>query len=51
MCSCQAYATGPGITIKLDMADEVYEEQYGKYEKSYEMKFSDKKGEIKKGLF
>ena len=51
VCSCQCYAVGPGVEIKLGMADEVYEEQYGKYEKSYEMKYSKDKGEIKKGLF
>ena len=51
VCACQTYVTGPGVTIKLDQADEVYEEQYGQYEKSYEMKFKSQKGEIKKGLF
>mmetsp|Transcript_33708 Transcript_33708/g.34337 ORF Transcript_33708/g.34337 Transcript_33708/m.34337 type:complete len:174 (+) Transcript_33708:145-666(+) len=52
VCSCQSYAVGPGVTIQLDMYDQVYEIQYGQYEKSYEMKYGDKKkGEIKKGLF
>jgi hypothetical protein len=45
-----------GVTIKLGMYDEVYETQYGKFEKSYEMKF-DKEGgkdvepEKKKNMF
>jgi hypothetical protein len=51
VCACQTYITGPGVTVLLGQNDEVYEMQYGKFEKSYEMKYSDKKGEIKKGLF
>ena len=45
VCTCQSYATGEGIVVKLDMYDEVYESQYGQYELSYEMKFGKKKEE------
>ena len=52
VCSCQCFPTGPGVTVTLDKYDEVYELQYGQYEKSYEMKFGEKKPEEKKkGLF
>ena len=51
VCACQCFPTGPGVTILLNQNDEVYEMQYGQYEKSYEMKYADKKGEIKKGWF
>lgn len=51
VCTCQCYPTGPGVVVKLGMYDEVYESQYGQFEKSYDMKYADKKGEIKKGLF
>eukprot|EP01041_Mallomonas_annulata_P000445 gene445-799_t len=51
VCSCQTYAIGPGVTILLDQSDEVYEEQYGQYEQSYEMKFGKEKGTIKKEGF
>ena len=33
--TCQCYVCGPGVTVKLDAADEVYESQYGQFEKSY----------------
>ena len=40
VCTCQCYATGPGVTVKLGMYDEVYESQYGQFEKSYgELKY------------
>lgn len=45
VCACQCYATGPGVVVKLGMHDEVYELQYGRFEKSYEMKFGGKKPE------
>jgi hypothetical protein len=58
VCTCQLYATGPGVSIKLGQMDECYEGQYGQFEKSYgELKFSDKNPpkepevEKKKGLF
>lgn len=43
ICTCQAYAKGPGITVQLGMYDEVYESQYGQFEKSYGEKKFDKK--------
>jgi hypothetical protein len=43
ICSCQGYATGPGVVIQLGCYDEVYESQYGQYEKSYgELKYTKK---------
>ena len=43
VCTCQTYVTGPGVVIRLDQADEVYETQYGQFEKSYgELKFAKK---------
>ena len=33
--TCQTYIVGPGVTVKLGMYDDVYESQYGQYEKSY----------------
>jgi ferredoxin len=36
ICSCQAFAKGPDIIVQLGAYDEVYELQYGQYEKSYE---------------
>lgn len=36
ICSCQAFAKGPDIVVQLGAYDEVYELQYGQYEKSYE---------------
>ena len=48
VCTCQCYVCGPGVTIQLGMNDEVYESQYGQFEESYEMKFSEKKEGIKK---
>ena len=54
--TCQSYAVGPGITVKLDQYDEVYESQYGQFEKSYgDLKYT--KGDApkeepkKKGFF
>jgi ferredoxin len=35
VCSCQCFPVGPGVTIELNKYDEVYETQYGQYEKSY----------------
>lgn len=35
VCSCQAFAKGPGIVCQLGSYDEVYETQYGQFEKSY----------------
>jgi hypothetical protein len=37
--------------IKLGMYDELYEVQYGQYEKSYVMKYADKPKEEKKNVF
>lgn len=55
VCSCQAYVTGPGVTIQLDKYDEVYEQQYGQFERSYgELKYTKKENQVeekKKGLF
>lgn len=53
LCACQAYCTGPNVVVKLGMNEEVYEQQYGQYEKSYEMKFGERKEEAKskKGWF
>jgi hypothetical protein len=56
VCTCQAYATGPGIVVKMNMYDEVYESQYGQFERSYgDLKFSKKddksEPEKKKGMF
>ena len=58
VCTCQTYACGPGVVIKLGQMDECYEGQYGQFEKSYgELKFSnekpkeEKKDEKKKGMF
>jgi ferredoxin len=48
VCSCQTFPIGEGITVKLNMYDECYESQYGQYENSYDMKFSDKKEGAKK---
>eukprot|EP00640_Fibrocapsa_japonica_P007027 CAMPEP_0113933520 /NCGR_PEP_ID=MMETSP1339-20121228/548_1 /TAXON_ID=94617 /ORGANISM="Fibrocapsa japonica" /LENGTH=168 /DNA_ID=CAMNT_0000934805 /DNA_START=95 /DNA_END=601 /DNA_ORIENTATION=+ /assembly_acc=CAM_ASM_000762 len=31
---CQSYATGPGLKVELGKYDEVYEDQYGKYERN-----------------
>lgn len=43
ICTCQAYATGPGIVVELGAYDEVYESQYGQFERSYgDLKFSKK---------
>lgn len=43
ICTCQCYVTGPGVVIRLDQFDEVYESQYGQFEKSYgELKYSTK---------
>jgi ferredoxin len=40
VCTCQTYVTGPGVVVKLGMYDQVYESQYGQFEKSYgEIKF------------
>ena len=42
VCTCQAFAKGP-CTVKLDMYDEVYESQYGQFEKSYgDLKYTKK---------
>jgi len=52
VCTCQCFATGPGVVVKLGMYDEVYESQYGQFEESYEMKFGKKaEPEKKKGWF
>jgi hypothetical protein len=55
VCTCQCYPTGPGVIIKLGTYDEVYERQYGQFEKSYgELKYIDKpdvQQEKKKGFF
>jgi hypothetical protein len=32
--TCQSYAVGPGIEITLNQYNTVYEEQYGKYERT-----------------
>eukprot|EP01036_Dinobryon_divergens_P029025 gene29026-38071_t len=45
VCACQCFAKGPGVIVKLGMYDEVYELQYGRFEKSYEMKFGGTKPE------
>ena len=43
VCACQCYVTGPGVTVQLGMYDQVYESQYGQFEKSYgELKYADK---------
>lgn len=36
VCSCQSFPIGPNIIIQLGAYDDVYELQYGQYEKSYE---------------
>lgn len=36
VCACQTYVTGPGVTIQCGTYDDVYELQYGQYEKSYQ---------------
>jgi ferredoxin len=36
VCSCQAFPIGAGITVQLGAYDDVYEIQYGQYEKSYQ---------------
>lgn len=36
VCSCQSFPVGPDIVIQLGTYDDVYELQYGQYEKSYE---------------
>jgi hypothetical protein len=41
VCSCQSFAKGPGIVCQLGAYDEVYETQYGQYEKSYVPKNKD----------
>lgn len=42
VCACQCYVTGPGVTVQLGMYDQVYESQYGQFEKSYgELKYAD----------
>lgn len=58
VCTCQCFACGPGVVIKLGQMDECYEGQYGQFEKSYgDLKYSDKnpqaekKEEKKKGMF
>lgn len=51
VCTCQCFPTGPGVVIKLGMYDEVYETQYGQFEKSYEMKNPEKNPEKKKNMF
>mmetsp|Transcript_14723 Transcript_14723/g.13332 ORF Transcript_14723/g.13332 Transcript_14723/m.13332 type:complete len:182 (-) Transcript_14723:8-553(-) len=43
VCTCQAFAIGPGVVVKLGMYEEVYESQYGQYELSYELKDGAKK--------
>lgn len=43
VCTCQCYVTGPGVTIELGKYDEVYESQYGQFEKSYgDLKYANK---------
>jgi hypothetical protein len=51
VCTCQCYVKGPGVTVELSLYDQVYELQYGRFEKSYEMKYGEKKGDIQKGMF
>ena len=52
VCTCQCYPTGPGVVIKLDAFEEVYESQYGQFELSYgDLKYGTKKEEIKKNFF
>lgn len=42
VCACQCYVTGPGVTVQLGMYDQVYESQYGQFEKSYgKLKYAD----------
>lgn len=42
VCTCQCYVTGPGVTVQLGMYDQVYESQYGQFEKSYgELKYAE----------
>jgi hypothetical protein len=49
VCTCQTYATGPGVVVKLGQMDECYEGQYGQFEKSYgDLKFSQKNPEVEK---
>lgn len=51
----KAYPTGEGIVVQMGAYDEVYESQYGQFERSYgELKYTkaeEKKEEKKKGLF
>lgn len=43
VCTCQCYVTGPGVTVQLGVQDEVYESQYGQFEKTYgELKYGQK---------
>lgn len=55
--TCQSFAKGPGIVVTLDQYDEVYESQYGQFEKSYgELKYTNGNEPVqeekkKKGLF
>eukprot|EP01038_Epipyxis_sp_PR26KG_P010161 gene10161-13669_t len=35
VCTCQCFVVGPGVEIKLGAYDEVYETQYGQFERSY----------------
>lgn len=55
VCTCQTYVNGPGLVVELGKFDEVYESQYGQYEKSYgNLKYSDgskQNEEKKKGWF
>jgi hypothetical protein len=44
VCTCQTHATGPGVVVQLGVHDEVYESQYGQFEKSYgELKYAKNK--------
>ena len=38
VCACQTYCVGPGVVVELGKYDEVYETQYGQFEKSYQKK-------------
>lgn len=41
--TCQTYVKGPGLEVKLGMYDEVYEQQYGKFEKEATAELEKKK--------
>ncbi|GAB5036873.1 phenylacetic acid degradation protein reductase [Nannochloropsis oceanica] len=42
--SCQTYPCGPGLEVRLNAQEEVYESQYAKYEKKAHSELEKKKG-------